>query len=622
MRRIRRPMPGLHRLAQPLSLAPLPLLLAPAALLLAVTPVAVKAQGLPPGLVSQVLQNADPTTLATIANAMGNGGFGSTLGGTALPSGPLSVPTASPNPAAPPPVDGGAPAVAPGNGAPAASYMANAASPVFGAQLFTGAFARAGAAHFNPDYVITPGDQVVLRLWGAFQYAQVQTVDPQGNVFLPNIGPIHLAGVRNQDLQRVITGAAAGTFRSNVYVYASLAEAQPVRVFVGGFVRRPGLYDGTSMDGLLHYLDAAGGIDPDRGTFIDVEVKRGEQVRAHVNLYQFLFRGVMPPVPLGDGDVIFVGPRQQTVTVTGLANNANVFEFPRNAHPTTADVMLLAGPLPSATHMRITRANGPVKNVDYRPLAEAGSLPVGNGDAIAFTSDQKAGTITVRIDGEHESPQEYVLPYGAHLGDLLRQIRFSQRSDAGSIQLFRQSVKDRQKTMLEASLHSLEQAALTARSGTSDESQLRRNEADLILQWIDRARKVEPLGQVVIGQGPARDDLLLENGDQLHVPTRDGLVLVSGEVLFPNAVAWQAGLAADGYVARAGGFTQKSAARRIVVAHADGSFEEVSAQSRAVRSGDDLLVLPRIDTKSRQILKDMTQILYQIAVSAKVVLGL
>ncbi len=132
----------------------------------------------------------------------------------------------------------------------------------------------------------------------------------------------------------------------------------------------------------------------------------------------------------------------------------------------------------------------------------------------------------------------------------------------------------------------------------------------------------QPLGQVVIGQGPARDDLLLENGDLLRVPTRDGLVLVSGEVLFPNAVAWQAGLDATSYVERAGGFTQKSAARRIVVAHADGSFEEVAAQSRAVRSGDDLLVLPRIDTKSRQILKDMTQILYQIAVSAKVVLGL
>jgi len=603
MRRNCRSTPGLGRLALSLALT---------------FPVPASAQGLPPGLMGQVLQNADPATLAAIANAMGNGGGGM----PSLPAVPLAVPTASPNPAQPTPVDGAAPAVTPGNGAISGQYAANAMSPVFGAQLFTGAFARAGAAHFNPDYVVMPGDQVVLRLWGAFQYAQVQTVDPQGNVFLPNIGPIHLAGVRNQDLQRVVTGAAASAFRSNVYVYASLAEAQPVRVFVGGFVRRPGLYDGTSMDGLLHYLDAAGGIDPDRGTFINVEVKRGEQVRALVNLYQFLFRGVMPPVPLADGDVIFVGPRQQTVTVLGLANNANIFEFPRNAHPSTADVMLLAGPQPAATHMRITRNTGPIKNVDYRPLADAGALPVGNGDTIEFTADKKAGTITVRIEGEHESPQEYVLPYGAHLGDLLQQVRFSQRSDADSIQLFRQSVKDRQKTMLDASLHSLEQAALTARSGTNDESQLRHNEADLILQWIDRARKVQPLGQVVIGGGPARNDLLLENGDLLHVPTRDGLVLVSGEVLFPNAVAWQQGLEANVYVNRAGGYTQKSAARRIVVAHADGSFEEVSPQSHAVRSGDDLLVLPRIDTKSRQILKDMTQILYQIAVSAKVVLGL
>ena len=271
MRRICRPLPSPGRLAPGLSLA----------LAALAAPLPGLAQGLPPGMIGQVLQSADPATLAAIANAMGNaGGSGATL-----PTMPLAVPTASPNPAQPVPVDGAAPAVAPGNTAASAPYVANAVSPVFGAQLFTGAFARAGAAHFNPDYVITPGDQVVLRLWGAFQYAQVQTVDPQGNVFLPNIGPIHLAGVRNQDLQRVITGAAAGTFRSNVYVYASLAEAQPVRVFVGGFVRRPGLYDGTSMDGLLHYLDAAGGIDPDRGTFIDVEVKRGEQVRAHVNLY-------------------------------------------------------------------------------------------------------------------------------------------------------------------------------------------------------------------------------------------------------------------------------------------------------------------------------------------------
>lgn len=587
------------------------------------------AQGLPPGLAGQALQQADPATLAALVGSLGPGAVASATGnaattapvpnGMAAPTLPSIVPTLAPPLATA--IDAGAPPVVPG-AMSALDSASNLASPVFGARLFTGAFARAGSARFNPDYMVTPGDRVVLRLWGAFQFAQVQTVDPQGNVFLPNIGPVALGGVRNADLQRVVAGAAAGTFRSNVYVYAALAEAQPVRVYVGGFVRRPGLYDGTSMDGLLHYLDAAGGIDPDRGTFIDVEVKRGSQVRARVNLYQFLFRGLMAPVALADGDVIFVGPRQQTVTVTGLANNPNIFEFPRQSHPTTADVMLLAAPQPAATHIRITRMTGPVRNVEYHPIAQAGAVPVADGDTLEFTADKKAGTITVRIEGEHDSAQEYVLPYGARLGDLLRQVHFSDRSDEASIQLFRQSVHDRQKTMLEASLRSLEQSVLTARSGTNEESQLRRNEADQVLAWIDRARKVEPIGQVVVGHGPTRDDLLLENGDLLRVPTRDGLVLVSGEVLFPNAVAWQPGLDAQAYVARAGGFTPNGAHKRIVVAHADGSFEDVAPTSQSLRTGDELLVLPRLDTKSRQMWKDITQILYQLAVSARVVLGL
>src|SRR3546814_10717169 len=53
---------------------------------------------------------------------------------------------------------------------------------------------------------------------------------------------------------------------------------------------RPGAYAGTSMDSILHYIDQAGGIDPDRGSFLDIEVKRGSTVRAKLNLYDFLLR--------------------------------------------------------------------------------------------------------------------------------------------------------------------------------------------------------------------------------------------------------------------------------------------------------------------------------------------
>lgn len=512
---------------------------------------------------------------------------------------------------------------------PSIDYASNLESNVFGAQLFTGTFAREGATQFNPDYVVAVGDAIQVRLWGGYEFEAALTVDPKGNVFLPHVGPVQLLGVRNEDIQRVVESAVARVYRANVYSYASLAAAQPVRIFVSGFVNRPGLYNGTSMDSLLHYIDQAGGIDLDRGSFLGVQVKRGSSVRAEVSLYDFLLDGRMPMVQLSDGDVIFVAPRRNTLKVSGLAQNAKRFEF---ASPTlsVAELEQLAKPLPQVTHVRVVRNTGVVSNVEYYAREEAAGIVLANGDELIFTADRKPGTITVRVEGEHQSPQEYVLPYGTRLGELIGRIDYSERSDSQSLQLFRLSVQERQRQMLQTSLQSLETAALTARSGTNDEATLRKQEAELLLQWVDRARKIEPLGQVMIANARQRDDLLLENGDVLRIPTRDGLVLVSGEVLFPNAIAYDEAFSVDEYVKGAGGYTQNADVARIVVAHRDGSFEEIGesglfghgGNEASIRPGDQIMVLPRIDVKSRQIWKDLSQILYQVAISAKVVLDL
>ena len=502
----------------------------------------------------------------------------------------------------------------------AADYSANLKSDVFGAQLFSGSFARPGPTQFNPDYTIAVGDQVQVRLWGGFQFDSLATVDPQGNVFLPYVGPVKLLGVRNKDLQGVLESATRQVFRNNVYSYASLAAAQPVRIFVGGNVHRPGLYNGTSMDSLLHYLDQAGGIDPERGSFLDVQVKRGDQIRATANLYDFMLQGRLPLIQFADGDVIFIPPRRHTTRASGLVENARRFEFDAS-ELTIAQLSILCKPRPQATHVRVTRNTGTMRNMDYYPLAGAADVSIGNGDEVEYTADTKPGTISVRVEGEHDSAQEYVLPYGSRVGEVLQNLRLTERSEIDSVQLVRQSVKTRQKQMLAAALKSLESSVLTARSGTSDESRLRKEEAELILQWVERARALEPSGQVLIAQASDRDQLLLENGDVLKVPARDGLVLVSGEVLFPNAVAFDQRLDLAGYIRSAGGYAQNADTSRIVIAHRDGSFEEASSRM-TIRAGDEIMVLPKVDVKSRQLFKELTQILYQIAVSARVVLGL
>lgn len=495
-------------------------------------------------------------------------------------------------------------------------------SDAFGANLFMGGFAKQGVTQFNPNYAVNIGDTIALKLWGAFELDTLLTVDPKGNIFIPHAGTVHLLGVRNQDIQKLVESAIAKVFKKNVNSYASLATAQPVRVLLGGFVKQPGIYNGSSMDSLLHYLDQAGGIDPERGSFLNIQVKRGEQVRATVNLYEFLLKGQLPQVQLADGDVIFVSARQNTIKVTGLVENANRFEFNHPDLP-LQQLLSLARPLPSATHLRVTRNTGSIKSTDYYAIAEPlQTITLHNGDDIEFTADKKPGTISVRVEGEHLSPQEYILPYGSHMGDLLAQIAYSERSDRHSLQLFRQSIKIRQKTLLQTSLKSLETAALTARSGTSDEARLRADEANLILQWVERAKNIEPTGQVVMANARGRDQLLLENGDIIRVPSKDGLVLISGEVLFPNAVAFDQGLSANDYIQLAGGYTQNADSARVIVAHRDGRFANLTEQEESIQMGDEILVLPKIDVKSTQITKDLTQILYQIAVSAKVVLGL
>src|SRR3546814_17067839 len=96
--------------------------------------------------------------------------------------------------------------------------------------------------------MISIGDNIQVRLWGAFQFQAYLTVDPQGNIFLPNVGPIHLLGVRNKELQKVVDGAVSRVLRSKVFSYASLASAQPARELFCGVDLRPGASAGPRME--------------------------------------------------------------------------------------------------------------------------------------------------------------------------------------------------------------------------------------------------------------------------------------------------------------------------------------------------------------------------------------
>lgn len=490
---------------------------------------------------------------------------------------------------------------------------------VFGSQMFNGRFGSEPFSGFNAEYQIATGDRISVRMWGAFPFESTQPVDAQGNIFVPNVGPVHLLGVRNGDLNRQVETQVKKVFRSNVGVYATLEAAQPVKIYVTGFVRAPGLYAGLSSDSVLHYLDKAGGIDPDRGSFLLVDVLRSGRVRASFNLYDFLLNGHIEPVQLQDGDIVIVRGRRHTVRVSGEVLNPYIFEFESESIP-AARLLGMARPRPSATHLSVVRKVGAETRSEYISIKDAEGVTIGDGDEVTVTADKYPGTILVRVEGSHLGQKTLVLPYGSRFRDVMDRIRPAPQSNLQAVQLFRKSVADRQKEMIEISLRSLETYALTARSSTSEEAALRSHEADLILQFIDRARMVQPRGQIILSDGGSPSETLLEDGDVIQIPAVSNLVLVSGEVTFPNALVFDPRASFDDYIQRAGGYTQGSDREKVLVVRQDGSVSD--AAQATLKAGDEIMVLPKIDTKRVEITRGITQIIYQIAVSAKVLFGL
>jgi protein involved in polysaccharide export with SLBB domain len=508
-------------------------------------------------------------------------------------------------------------------GADAATLLGTEYTPgenaMFGEQLFQPGIAQTYGVGFNDNYVLAIGDRVSVRMWGAFPYQDIQVVDPQGNLFIPNVGPIQVAGVRNSDLNEVMRSAIREVYRSNVDVYATLEASQPVRVFVTGFVRAPGQYPGVAADSVLGFMLRAGGIDPARGSYIDIRLLRGGEERAAFDLYDFLIEGRLEPVQIQDGDTIVVGGRHNAVRVTGDVFNSYGFEF-EGREISAEELLRLAHPRPGATHVSVVHKVGTRQFSEYHPIEELEGVFLRSGDELSVVTDRTVSTILVRVDGAVDSSRVLTLPYGSTLEDALGDVTPKPEAKPDAIQLFRPSVAERQRRMLEVSLRVLEASALTSRSMTSEEAALRAREAQQITRFIQNARKVEPRGQVVLAGRESVLDTLLQDGDVLVIPERSSIVMVHGEVTQPTAIAYDSKSTVADYLELAGGTTQRRSDARILLLRQDGTFVE-SDRARP-EPGDEILVLPAVGARNVEIARGISQILFQIAVVARVALDL
>ena len=489
----------------------------------------------------------------------------------------------------------------------------------FGANLFRGNFASTYGNGMNDDYVILPGDRITVRVWGARSYDDVLFVDQQGNIFLPEVGPVRVAGLTQSALSGSVRAKLASVFPENVNIYVNLQSAQPVAVYVAGNVPNPGRYAGGPQDSVMSYLDRAGGILPEQGSYRNIKILRGQQVIGRVDLYNYMMRGELPHIRLKDGDTILVEPFGMSVAAYGLLRQPARYEFRGAA--SGKDLLNYALPMNGVSHVSVGgMRNGEPFNV-YVTLHDFRSLQLADGDRVEFVADTRGRTIMVAASGAIHGASRFPVLKQTRLKTLLEYIAVEpELADIKSIYIRRRSVAAEQKVILTDALRRLEQSALTATSASVDEAGIRVKEAELIQNFVQRASKLEPDGVLVVSRGGRISDVLLEEGDEIIIPRKTDVVHVSGEVLIPTAVTWEKGLSLKGYLNGAGGLSDRADTDNILIVGLNGEVSHAKGQS--IEPGDRILVMPKFDSKNLQLVKDVTQVLYQMAVAVKVAVGL
>ncbi len=494
-----------------------------------------------------------------------------------------------------------------------------AAEP-FGSLLFKGGFSSDGEDGLNRNYVVQPGDRVSVRIWGATQFNEQLTVDHQGNIFLPSVGPIHVAGIPNSSLNERVSKAVGKVFTKDVKVYTNLDGTQPVAVFVTGFVRNPGRYAGIPSNSALYYLDRAGGVDALRGSFRSVRIVRNGKDLAVVDLYRFMLEGFLPEVQFQDGDTIVVGSRGNVVEVSGSVANAATFEFNKE-NISGADALKLAQVDVGVNYVGLSGIRDGKPIASYMTLADFRSIRLENGDAVNFQADQHDMQIVITVEGSYLGPSRFSVPVGTRLNEFLDYVEVDPvMADIRSISLKRKAIAARQKEALEESLRRLEASYLTASSQTDKESAIRVKEAELISRFVERARRVVPNGRLVVASNDSIANVVLKQGDTVTIPAKSDSILLGGEVLVSQAMLYTKGRRARDYIERSGGFTRQAETKRLVIVHANG--EVSTGTNPKVRRGDEIMVLPKVPVKSLQIAATIVDIVYKVAVAASVAIQL
>ena len=289
---------------------------------------------------------------------------------------------------------------------------------------FNNPFAPEFNAPVTSDYVLGPGDQLLIKAWGSLEINYKAVIDRNGQISIPKIGVISLSGVKMGDAQGVINQTLAGLYK-NYNLSISLGQTRAITVYVVGQARRPGSYSLSSLSTISTALFASGGPNSN-GSMRRVLLKRAGGTVAEFDLYQFLSMGqANGDVKLLDGDAIVMPAALGFVALVGKLNTPAIYEL-KHQEETLEQLLSVAGGLSITTdprHATLERLDASqdhhrwVSDLDLNKVGLNSKLK--SGDLINFYTISPELKNSVTLRGNVALPKRLAYRDGMRVRDLI-----------------------------------------------------------------------------------------------------------------------------------------------------------------------------------------------------------
>lgn len=377
------------------------------------------------------------------------------------------------------------------------------------------------------NYVLGPGDMLIIDIFGDTQKSEQLTVSPDGDVTVPEYGPIHVAGLSVAEAQQRVR-SSLGSYYQSSDVKVSVGQTRTIIVNVMGEVRVPGTYTLSAFATVFHALYMAGGIN-DLGTLRNIQVFRQGRLITSVDVYEFILNGRLAGnVHLQDNDVIQVGPYEGIVEIEGSVKRPMAYELRKDE--SLATLLKYSGGFMNNAYqksVRVVRNNGRMKSVFNVDEFEISEFKMADGDVV--TVDQ----IIDRFENMVEVKGAVFRPGMYNFGKKVYSVR----------------------------------SLIEAADGVTEEAMTSR--AVLRRMKPNRTQEVLSVDLKGILDGTAAD-IALMNEDILFVPTlaeHQNLrtLTITGEVIFPGTYEYADNMTLEDLILQAGGLTDRASMTKIDV---------------------------------------------------------